>query len=248
MNPYFNENTVLDYVKQVLGAPFNIIEFDDDYLINNIIVRHDYLKEFSRYFPKEERIILTEENKVKLNDYINQNSNNNLQYINSNRWYLNSENEILGVRDVISNNFYGGEYIYNDTILHSNPLDFSVYNLMSSIVDNKVSFNFYYPDILEVKGFSKMNNMVAILDVVHDKDLSSIPSSLHMHYNKFALYTAADAILHIRGKYNNLSTPFGEININMELIQSLADKKAELIQEFKGVGNLTRRGVSVFVG
>lgn len=253
MNPYFNENTVLEYVKRTLGVPFNIIEFDDDFLINNIILEHNYLKEFSQYFPKEERIYLTAENNeanrqaVIASMYPDKYKNQTAGLPENNRWYLECENEILGVKDVISTSINTLNVVYNDSYIFANPIESATNNLMRSMTGLKISYKFFYPNVVEVYGYPRDRNMLAILDVVHDKDLSSIPSTLHMSYNRFCLYNTANYILHIRNKYSEIETPFGSINLNIEFLQSLADKKEELIQEFKGVGNYAARGLALFV-
>lgn len=253
MNQYFNENTVLDYVKQSLGAPYNIIEFDDDYLIDRIILNHNYLKEFSQYFPKEERIYLTSENNESVINRRLKEKNpekfTNLQVneYENNRWVLDTENEILGVKNILSTSVNTIHSFYSDAFIYSNPIESSTNNLVRSMADIKISYKFYYPNIVEVKGYPRNLNMLAILDVVHDKDLSSIPSTLHHPFNRFCLYNTANALLHIRNKYSDIETPFGSININIDFLREMAEKKNELIQEFKSAANLTSRGLGIFV-
>lgn len=254
MNPYFNENTVLDYIKQSLGVPYNVIEFSDEELVNNIILNHNYLKEFSQYFPKEERVELNMENNQKT-------VIDRLKYTNpekydsyskseelSNRWYLNVDNEILGVRKIISSSSNEVLAFYSDVINYGNPLDYATGQMTRSMAEQPMTHIFYYPNVVEVRGYPKNRLMTAVLDVVHDKDLSSIPSTLHHSYNKLCLYNTANALLGIRSKYSNMSTPFGELNLNLDYLQSLAEKKTELIQEFKSPANFATRGVAVFVG
>lgn len=253
MNSYFNENTVLDYVKQHLGVPYNIIEFDDDYLIQNIILNHNYLKEFSQFFPKEDRCYLNEQNNESAVNARLKASNPErfkdlvVDEFHSNRWLLDSENEILGVRDVIVTSMNSINTFYSDAYIFANPIETATSNLVRSFMDIKISYKFFYPNLIEVKGYPRHTNMMAVLDVVHDKDLSSIPSSLHSYFNKFSLYNTANAILHIRNKYTDIETPFGSINLNVDFLRELADKKNELLQEFRGVGNLTSRGLGIFV-
>lgn len=158
MNQYFNENTVLDYVKQSLGAPYNIIEFDDDYLIDRIILNHNYLKEFSQYFPKEERIYLTSENNESVINRRLKEKNpekfTNLQVneYENNRWVLDTENEILGVKNILSTSVNTIHSFYSDAFIYSNPIESSTNNLVRSMADIKISYKFYYPNIVEVKG------------------------------------------------------------------------------------------------
>lgn len=253
MNPYFNENTVLDYVKQTLGVPFNIIEFSDEELINNIILNHNYLKEFSQYFPKEERIELNMENNQStiIEKLKTTNPEKYEKYKRqpelSNRWVLDVDNEILGVRKIISSSSNEVLAFYSDVINYGNPVDFATTQMTRSLVEQPMTHIFYYPNIVEVKGYPKNRIMTAVLDVVHDNDLSSIPSTLHHSYNKLCLYNTASALLGIRYKYANMSTPFGELNLNIEYLQQLADKKQELIQEFKSPANFASRGVALFV-
>lgn len=246
MNPYFNENTVLDYVKLHLGYPFNIIEFDDNFLINEIICSNNYLKEFSQYFPKEERIELNDSNNLDTME-INTAKPGNYKGIYNNRWKLHSENEILAVQKVIRSAFGGNAILYGDAPVYQNPIGFSTDNFLLSMTEPRITFRFYYPDILEVYGMARTHTMMAVLSTVHDKDLSSIPSSLHMSYNRFCLYTAANFILAIRYKYETMETPFGQISLNIQWIQDLANKKTELIQEFRHPGNWNSRGAGILV-
>lgn len=246
MNPYFNENTVLDYVKLHLGHPFNIIEFDDNFLINEIICSNNYLKEFSQYFPKEERVELNDSNNIAKTENKGYNKGN-FKGLYNNSWKLESENEILSVYKVIQSTFVGNAALYGDIPMYQNPLGFNTDNFLISMTEPKITFKFYYPDILEVYGMTKTHTMMAVLNVVHDKDLSSIPSSLHMSYNKFCLYTAANFILAIRYKYETMDTPFGQISLNIPWIQDLANKKQDLIQEFRHPGNWNSRGAGILV-
>lgn len=254
MNPFFNENTVLDYIKQSLGVPYNVIEFSDEELVNNIILNHNYLKEFSQYFPKEERVELNMENnqktmidKLKYTNPEKYNTYSKSEEL-SNRWYLNVDNEILGVRKIVSSSSNEVLAFYSDVINYGNPLDYATGQMTRSMAEQPMTHIFYYPNVVEVRGYPKNRLMTAVLDVVHDKDLSSIPSTLHHSYNKLCLYNTANALLGIRSKYSNMSTPFGELNLNLDYLQSLAEKKAELIQEFKSPANFASRGVAVFVG
>ena len=253
MNPYFNENTILAYIKKMLGVPFNILELNDETLINDVILDHSFLKEFSQYFPKEERITLSQENNERtIIESLKKKNPNKYKDINfknkfHNVWLLDSKNEIIGIRDIIHNPANDILAYYGDIMTYANPVETATYDLTRSMIEKPITFKFYYPNKVEVLGYNRSYDMIAIVDVVHDKDLSSIPSSLHLEYQKLCLYNTANLVLHIRQKYNNMSTPFGELNINVEWMQELAGRKQELLQQFKSPGNFASRGMGMVV-
>lgn len=258
MNEYFNEQTVLNYIKTNLGVPFNILEFDDDFLINEVIVNHNYLKEFSAYFPKEEHIPLVRENSLSyiMNEEKDKKPEENknqsyLKEVEDNIWLIEPKDgsEILGVKRIIHNSLHDLYQVY-DVMHYSHPTDISTYNLNSSMLAPTLTYKFTYPNKLQVFGlgvnFRLAYASIAVCETVH-KGLETIPSSLHFAYNKFCLYTTAVLLLHVRTKYENFSTPFGELNLNLNWLQDLAAKKAELIEEFRRPSNFNQRAVGIFV-
>lgn len=265
LNPDFNANIVLSFIKYHLGYPNNIIELSDDFIIDNIILHPHYLVEFSKYCPKEERIYLTADNneleelKVmrkknpELFDGINiaRGNNLNLDNVNTrmhNRWILNSQNIIIGIKSVdylragsIYELFYNGYYNYG------NHVDQASMNLMHAMNDVVMTHKFYPPNIVEVQGFPRYYKLMATIEVSHDKDLSSIPPNIRDIFMKFCLYTTASYLLGIRSKYSNLSTTIGEISLNLDFLSNLAEKKNELYASLRHVGNFNSRGLGIVV-
>ena len=253
MNPWFNETTVLEYIKKVFGVPYNILEFEDDYIVEKVIKDQTNLKEFSRYFPKEERIVLDTHNNERtvLSNLYNSNPKRykdlKIPKQDSNIWVLESDNEILGIKRIINNPINDSLAYYADSYAISNPVESATFDLTRSFMNKPITHKFLHPNRVEIKGYCRPGRMMAILETVHDNDLSTIPSSLHLEYNKLCTYRTAELLLHIRNKYTNMSTPFGELNVNTDWIQQIADKKTELLQSFASPSNFTSRGLGIIV-
>lgn len=253
MNPWFNETTVLEYIKREFGVPFNILEFDDDYIVEKVIRDQTNLKEFSRYFPKEERVILDTHNNERavLEKLYNSNPKKYkdmpLPTVDSNIWVLDSDNEILGVKRIINNPINDSLAYYADMYSIDNPVESATFDLTRSFMNKPITHKFLHPNRVEIKGYCRPGRMLAILETVHDNDLSTIPSSLHIDYKNLCVYNTAELILRVRNKYTNMSTPFGELNLNIDWIQQIADKKMELIQSFAAPSNFTSRGLGIIV-
>jgi len=226
----FNERVVCDYIKKKLGHPYNIIELSDSDIIS--IFTDGVLKKFSKYFPYETRQILN------INDAVPYGSNSFRLDI--------SKNEVISVQNVIgdSNNFIA-KYA---NVGSSDPLNDTLNSFIRDYGKNIGSFKFIHPNILEVyNGIYTPLFLVKVL-AVHNKDLTSIPINLQDLFRDYALYNVAEYIYGIRVKYNELNTPFGTLNLNLDFLRELIDKKQQFEEDnFKKVGNFNRNLAGIIV-
>ena len=215
-------NNVKEYVKQNLGFPFTPFELSDEQLEYWI---DQTLLEFSTMFPYVRFIVINiQDPKVWTGK--------------KHMYYIPSEHEIL---DII--NVYGAS---KSAIIAGHPLiigplsnfaalaDFFM-NVDVSIAGNQysyynITYEFYRPNKLQI--FSNFDGVLVVeAETMHDRDLSTLGLDLGIFFRDYYTAKIARVLSRIRKMYNTISTPFGDINVSTEELDSLADKIEEETKE-----------------
>jgi hypothetical protein len=217
-----NATLILRYLEKKLGYRFNDLEISPNDIIENI--QTDSLETFSKYFPYVER------------HYIDVTKDRVEQY--QNQYYLKTDLQVLAVKQVfLGNNFGDGGDPYATARYcpkHNNFFDIQLRNDMASLSTVPVTFNFIYPNRVEIypSNYTK-GKILTELHCVHSKDFSTIPLNMKDEFLKLCLYDTQEVLYQIRHRFANLQTAFGNIELFIDDLQSAPDKKDELIEKWR---------------
>lgn len=213
-----NTTYLLQYLEKKLGYKFNELEINSDDIINT--VWSETLPEFSKFFPYQTRLLLQQKDAV--------NNSRNL-------YFLNTPYEIININRIITN-----DYVYSDT----NPLTrvetmadpFTRQNVvdMYSSIRNPITWRFIYPNKVEIMpALVFIDNVLVMLNVVHPKHLGTIPINLQDEFLNLALLDVKDSLYQIRHRFSNLQTPYGSLELFIEDLQDAADKRKDLLENWR---------------
>lgn len=223
MNQGQNFNNLLFYIKSEIGY-FNtpVKELTDNDIIK--IITDVVLPEYSVYDPAYMLYLLSPQSTTITVDagytrYKIPIADLGINIINVDEIYWNSGS-------VGSVFFAGSSYYYT-------PTDTVILNRMFDILNslNTVkTFNFVPPDTIVINS-QIPQNLLALLNIVH-KDLSTIsPDLYHILFKKMALYHVIMAVVAQRNRYATLSTPFGEIQMGVDMLMNKAETLKSEINE-----------------
>jgi len=214
-----NKQKVIDYIKLNLSSPINIIELSNDEIWSYLV--QFTIPEFSSYWPDEHKMKFDPNDPAVATDIAN-------EYIIQDEEGM----EILDVVDLISNNsVMEGHPIVGMT--SGTPEQYVQEVLMSSGMHRwgytSYEFEFIHPNILRIAGNSTGLSVI-VYERVHPYDLRTISGHMEKYFLKFALADIKIIIGNRRKKFQNYTTPHGEIPLNADEIKSEGkDEKQQVI-------------------
>jgi len=221
-------NSLLTYIKHELGAPSNKLEISDAEMQDHITTV--VLPEYSAYLGENIYYKLTDSMKTTL-------EGTNYAYklpIVANGTRISEVNAAY-----VDNASTGGSI--PTTNIPTTPTQAgmsmqSTNSLITAWISRFAvikSFRFRPPDIIIFT--EQLTTMPVLdLDIVHSTP-QSIPSDMyHKAFKKQALVSIIDWIISQRSKYQTMQTPFGEVSLNIDFLQTKSDR---LRDEFKEVLN-----------
>lgn len=212
----------IQFVKQRLGVPFTPFELNE----NDLLFWLDYTnKEFSKNIPYKTYTMLVPDDP-------------NVQTGEKNLFIIPADRPIISVLNVY--------YTLGNVLVTGHPwsflsspdlglqidfyaaIDLATLGLRNSIFT--FTYDFYYPNKIRITP--PMNRYYAIeYEGEHNSDLSTIPGEWEPVFLKMYLKNVARAIASIRSMYQTFSTPAGEIQLNAEYLENLADKIEEELRD-----------------
>jgi len=210
-----NETLVLDYIKRNLGFPVMQIEISDDDIIN--YVKNYTLPFFSRYKPLEKYTVIDLE------------KNPDLQ-IDDTTFKIppDPNHKLLAVTEVIPsmaaymvsgfpiNPFPTWQTLPNYLLQMTKALTARKYSLY------QFTFQFIRPD--KIKILPKLGESFYLLFATFVHTFETIHTDWERHFLDLALADICDYIASLRVKYQNYSTPYGDINLNWDYFQNRANE------------------------
>lgn len=214
-----NWTNAIDYIKQNLGVPINDIELTDDELINYL--KEHVLPEFSIYSPHFKWVQITNAATVDV-----PNNFNNFTY----RIPIPVGYEISDVRQVYFQD--EGIFDFNFSTFLVDPRDIVMSSVLSDLLDSlqvTQSFQFLKPDILRFDEPLTGQLTIAELEVVHNSPETIDTDLYRIVFKKWCLAEIIGLLIARRSKFENLTTPFGSLNLNVnKLEQQYQDLKSKL--------------------
>lgn len=225
-------DNVLSYIKLNLGAPLNMLEFTDDELIENL--KEHALPYFSQYSPLIKYMAVSEANRITPNKsgqplYVYKLPREDGEVINS----------ILDV--------YWGPYgvLTNDPALYpfdyQGAIDVAIANAYVDVLQSMNTrrvWDFRPPETLildtGVKDYTMSTGQFVIVQYTTDhKTLDTIDGEFYTRvFKKLCLAHTKSWLAAMRSKYEGLSTPFGQLNLNWQLLQEDSRQLFEEVTQF----------------
>jgi len=242
-----NWNNVIRYVKRKLGAPLNFLELSDND-IKEIIVE-DVLPAFSQYIGRPAWFHLGPQHVIGTDDVSTHDIDESTfvdatvtNYYIAERYKIPVPDNmsVVDVQELYWPQYFGvtsgvdAELIQSMGMLSMNPMDQAILNSYSDIQKSMMmvpTYRFIPPDELLLDISLHGKSIIIETKCVHD-NLTTIPSDMYHEILKpWALAEILDTVIQMRKKYRNLSTPFGEINLNWEDLQQRQEQIMQSIQE-----------------
>lgn len=213
---------VITYVKKRLGVPLTPFELEDSDIL--FWIKHS-VSEFSRNIPRKELVLLNTENE-------------NVRTEEKNVFIIPTSSTIISVLEVYTS--------LNNLLIAGHPLKFwpgatledqvSFYTRadMSALAykNSMLFFTYDYlpPNKIRITPvYAKFYNIE--LEVEHSYTLETIPGEWETIFLKVVLKNIARVLAGIRNTYRVYSTPAGEIELNPEALDALADRLEDELKE-----------------
>lgn len=215
-----NWNNILIYVKANLGSKLNNIEITDSEFVTYF--KEQTLPELSQIEPAKAWCIL------KSTDLKSNLHKGGYLYT----FELEDAATIVDVSelyigDLVSEISGFGSFFFDPTdVVMSNTL-----NDMLQFLRTVNTFKFIRPNKLLLSEKINYNRIIIEVNVEHQEP-NTVPSDLyHALFKKMCLADSIQLILANRMKYSNLTSPFGEINLNVDYLQNKLEALRQEITE-----------------
>ncbi|MFW6281564.1 MAG: hypothetical protein ACOC1O_02060 [bacterium] len=234
-------NNLLNYIKRNLGAKLNLLELSDEEIVDGI--KEDTLQYFSQYSPRKKGIVIGIDNKIISSDDYEISGQNITP--NTYRIPFPEDEYVIDIFDVYSSShdshgdpFYGTKYSANSisgTIAHYGYGQVGVAGgaIIDAVISNQFidmmrtltvanTWEFHPPDIITFD--LPIEYAVIIYLTVHENLDTIAPDMYNIVLKPLALGHVQQWLVALRSKYENLSTPAGEIQVNWQKLEQDSEK------------------------
>ncbi|HQF37033.1 MAG TPA: hypothetical protein PLL26_05345 [Candidatus Dojkabacteria bacterium] len=206
-----NWNNTLEYIKLFLGVPINLLEISDDELVGYL--KRQVVPLFSQYAPLKKFTYITAANQI---SPVSGSPSYMYRIPVESGEYIVDILEAYPLRDVSIVDVYGGALINAqmtmDMVIASSYID----AVRSLQVRN--TWEFIPPDILV---FEQEITACAVIYNTPHVNLDTIrPDLYHKAFKPLCLGYTKLWIASMRSKFEALATPFGQINLNYDRLQT----------------------------
>lgn len=218
-----NATMIIRRIEKKLGFKFMDLEITHEEIIEDI--QDEPLRVFSKYYPYQETVVIDPNNHV--DGFLN-------------RFYLNTENEPIGINRMIGGSLLGANYVTG--LLHpvaadmllGDPISRQLNIDLMSFTSNPITFEYIEPGIIEIKPmYNNVKSYVIVVNVVHPKHFGTIPVGLEKEFIQYALYDIQSTLYAQRMRFSNIQTPFGSMELYLDQFSNAEDKKEELEEKFR---------------
>jgi len=209
---------VIRHIKRQIGAVVYDIELSDDEMMA-VVFQHT-IPTFSKYFPYRFRVLVTEKDEV----------------VAGKSTYILPDIdglEVMGISKVQVGEFYNLGYNSGLVQGFANPYDSQLFADFRSVTQTPVTSHFIAPNHIEI--FPKLwlrRSAIVTVKAVHPKHLRTIKESLRDDFLHLALLDVLESLYPIRKKFENISSPYGSINLFLEQVERAHDEREQLLEKF----------------
>jgi hypothetical protein len=212
--------TLLRHIKAHLGSNNRPLPITDDEILE--VVVEETLPTFSKYYPYMYPLYVNpEEDCIKSDEY-------------KSVYVMNTQGmEVMGVANVYRTDGATADnrYPYYNT---NNIFDIAIANNYLSATAVPETFAFYPPSIIELypKNFSQ-NKFLVISKCIHLPSFQSIPMKLKDEFFELALTDVKINVYHLLRYYDQLNTPYGNVDLKINDLEEAEGKRNEIIEKFQ---------------
>ena len=238
-----NWNDILKYVKRKLGTKLNLLELSDDEIIQNL--KDDVVPYFSQYSPAKHETTISSADRV-----------TDLPK-GSNQWTYRipvpEGTYIIDIFDVYYNisstqnddPYYGTKYSQTNAagsitkygrgeanVLGGGMIDTVIDNVYSDIADSlsvQNTWEFRMPNI--IISDLELSGAVVVYNTNHQTLETIAPDYYHTIFKPLCLAEVKQDLVALRSKFEGLTTPFGEIRVNWQKLETDAEREKDMIQQ-----------------
>jgi len=204
---------VLNFIKQRLGHPYVPLELTDELIVTDIIQK-EALQMYSNFYPFIEyrQADMTMLPEFWV-DFENEQPNESPHNITESNMIMVKDEDLIAVMEI-----FGGQ----------RNMDFTQIDRHKYLIHEDIHTR-YIDIVLKMKKY-------------HRKDLSTIKPQDYRRFMELCLILTAQRLLPIRKFASQISTPVGEIQLDVETVQTLADSWQEFKEkELDNVRTFARR-------
>lgn len=202
---------VVNFVKRKLGFPHIVLELSDSEIEEQML--YSSIVEFSKYLPHTNELVINTDKKE------NKTKQENVFLIHD-----PDECDIIGVSDVVfpQSNLLVNNYPYFapiTTIDNVPEMVIDILNAENAMQFSKMStiFEFMAPNKIRVFNSMIPDEFVVRYQRVHPETLETIPVDHQLTFQYLVMADVMSICGHIRNKYTNISTPFGDVPLGTDL-------------------------------
>lgn len=223
-----NWNNIVNFVKANLGTKHSSIELTDDEFVSYF--KEQSLPYFSQIIPLQHWILVTGAHLINTPNMYSQHTYKlpipeNLNLIDIACVYMSDHSE-----DFLNDTFY------------TNPADLvmaNTFNDMNQFLKSVNDYQFIKPDYLRFSDEPSIDTFIVELNIEHNT-LNTIPGDMyHKLFKQICLVDAYELVINNRNKYNNLTTPFGAIDLNIDYMTQRSQELRQKIDDI--IDNLPHR-------
>jgi len=225
MSSLINWNNTIDYIKMQLGADVNQLEVDEYKILD--IIETVTMPEFCQYYNYIDRISYPS------NQLIEIDSEYKPRY-----QIVNYDRQIYEIKNIyFPSNTLLTYTVYNSADAVTAAVGGYTYGMSESMIPIR-SWQFFRPDIIELTvplGFSEPSYFVVEVGAEF-KNPKEMEPSMYSAFKKLAAADVIDYIISLRSKFEQLTTPQGAINLNVNRLEQKAmNLRNEAMQKLENV-------------
>lgn len=232
-----NATIIIRRLEKKLGFKFMDLEISHDEIIDNL--KDETLRVFSKYFPYQETCVVDPENRVEPYD---------------NRFYLKTQNECININRLIGGSLLGANYVTGllhpvaADILLGDPISRQLNMDLMSFTSNPITTKYIEPGMVEIYPvYNNVRSYIIIVNVVHPSHFGTIPINLEDEFMKYALYDTQATLYAMRTRFQNIQTPFGNIEMFIDQFQGAEDNKTQLEEKWRNNSHKNSTRKKIFI-
>lgn len=224
-----NWNSLIQYIRNQLGS-INQLEITDNELIDYI--KEHTLPEFSIHSSDKLWVLITDSDRVGFDSSVPDRIMDEDTY----KIPLPNENDyIINVQEAYYRTSGSADMFNEYPMYQTDPRDIVMNNTMSTILAYLNSVQYYQflpPDTIIFGKSMGSDGIVLELNINHTK-LDRIKRDIfHNLFKKMALRDVLQMIIANRSKFQNVSSPFGEVGLNLEFLERKLEKIETSVEEY----------------
>lgn len=216
-----NWNNLLSYIKRNLGVPINFLEISDEDIVSAI--KEEIIPYFSQFSPYTKHVSIDSTNftitKIGDQGWIYSIPSENNERIIDVLDVFYSDDETISVGD-----YYG--HVNLDSTSMIDLVMLNTYNDMSQYLRSRNTWNFIPPKFISFDR-ELINPATIVYNTPHTTLETIRPDYYETIFKKLCLGRTQKWLLTLRSKYESITTPFGEIRLNIQRLETDSDRNIQ---------------------